>query len=98
MIGSNDIHFDPPKQPSQIWNAITAVATTVIAVFVAWIATQIVQIKTEQASVRQWQTQVDNFMGGGQRYTRDDATRDLSPIVEKVNDHELRIRRIERRE
>lgn len=80
----------------QIWNAITAVATTVIAIFTVWIASQIVELKEEQARTEVWQKGVDAFIGTGPRYSQDQAIQDLKPIVEKVNDHELRIRELER--
>lgn len=47
--------------------------------------------------LKEWKASVDTWIGLGEPYTRDMATRDLAPIVEKVNDHELRIRYVERK-
>lgn len=38
---------------------------------------------------------IEAWIGEGPRYTRDHAKEDLGHVVEKVNDHELRIRGLE---
>lgn len=79
----------------QIWNAITAVATTVIAIFVCWISTQIVVLKEKQAGTEVWKASVDSFMGTGTRFTQEAYIYNTAPLIEKINDHELRIRDLE---
>jgi len=78
------------------WSAVTAVMTTIIPAAIVWIASTIVSLKTEIVRIQEWQVQVNQFMGQGNRYTRDDANHDIGIIAVRVNDHELRIRELEK--
>ena len=77
---------------TNFWNAVTGVATTVIAVFVMWISAQIVEVQKEQARYSQWQTQVDQFMGSGTRFTQEAFILNLKPVIEKINGNTLAIK------
>lgn len=78
------------------WNAVTAVMTTIIAASIVWIATTIMGLKTEIVRIQEWQLHVNQFIGIGNRYTQDDANHDIGIIAVRVNDHELRIRELEK--
>lgn len=41
---------------------------------------------------------IENTVSGGKIYFREDFERDIEPIVEKVNDYELRIRTLEKKD
>ena len=76
-----------------VMQTITAALLTVLTAINGWALTKIVEHDQELAMVV---TRFEAFAGIGDRYTREDANSDLGHIVEKVNDHELRIRILEK--
>lgn len=73
-------------------SVVTALCLVVIAPLFGWGLHQFVAFARETDSRL---SVLEDRAAAGRPYTRSMAERDLRPLVEKVNDHELRIRDLE---
>ena len=80
------VNMEKADQINTTANIIQTVFLALIVPVIAWLA---VSDKQQSQSI----AVLEHVTAGVSRYTREMAMHDMEPIVEKVNDHELRLRK-----
>jgi hypothetical protein len=81
----------PSEKRDQINTTANIIQTILLGLIIPVIAWLAISDKVQGEAIAVLKHEADK----GDRYTRDMAERDLAPLVERANDHELRIRSLE---
>lgn len=82
------------RQQTALERVITTVAATVIAAAMLWAATTLAEVTNRISVIQEQIAMLQDKVDGN--YTQADADEDFKPVMRALDDHEQRLRNLER--